>query len=160
MNERIDVGAESVAWSPCHLGEGLAVGRKCSIGALAHIGRNVQLGDGCRIQGGAYIADGSILGSNVFIGPNATLLNDRYPPSKDSTKWSPVRVASGAVVGGGSTVVAGVSIGENSVLGAGATLTRNLPKNEVWVGTPARYHSTRAEYERKGGRESTTNGED
>ena len=93
MNERIDVGAESVAWSPCHLGEGLTVGRECSIGALAHIGRNVRLGNGCRIQGGAYIADGSILGSNVFIGPNATLLNDLYPPSKDSTIWlNPSRV--------------------------------------------------------------------
>lgn len=160
MNERIDLGADSVAWSPCHIGEGLRIGEKCSIGSLAHIGRHVTLGDGCRIQGGVYIADGTVLGNNVFIGPNATLLNDLYPPSKNPSKWAPVNVKSGAVVGGGATMVAGVTMGEHSVLGAGSTLTRNLPKNEVWIGNPARFHSTREEYERKGGRDPTSIGDD
>jgi UDP-2-acetamido-3-amino-2,3-dideoxy-glucuronate N-acetyltransferase len=116
---------------------------------LAHIGRNVTLGNGCRIQGGAYVADDCHLGEGVFIGPNATLLNDKYPPSRNSEQWQPVRIGKNAVVGGGSTVLPGCDIGEGGVLGAGSTLTKQLPKNEVWAGQPAVFVMTRKAYDEK-----------
>ena len=143
---------QSVAWSPCYIGEGLVNGEKCSIGALAHIGRNITLGDGCRIQGGAYIADGCVLGDGVFVGPNATMLNDKYPPSRNPNKWAPVKIGSKAVIGGVATVLPGVTVGENAVLAAGSTLTKDLPSDEVWAGNPATLLMSRAEYEQKGGR--------
>ena len=148
-NERIELPNNSVAWGPCKIGTGLINGHDCSIGALAHVGRNVTLGDKCRIQGGAYIADLCILGNGVFVGPNATLLNDRYPPSGDKELWQPITVNDGAVIGGGSTVVPGCNIGANAVLAAGAVLTKSLPDNEVWAGNPATFLMTREEYEAK-----------
>ena len=148
-NERIELPNNSVAWGPCKIGTGLTNGYYCSIGALAHVGRNVTLGDKCRIQGGAYIADLCILGNGVFVGPNATLLNDRYPPSGDKELWQPITVNDGAVIGGGSTVVPGCNIGANAVLAAGAVLTKSLPDNEVWAGNPATFLMTREEYEAK-----------
>jgi acetyltransferase-like isoleucine patch superfamily enzyme len=151
-NQRRTLPLESVAWSPCHIGEGLVNGEKCSIGALAHIGRNVTLGDGCRIQGGAYIADGCVLGDGVFVGPNSTMLNDKYPPSRNADHWMPVKIESNAVIGGGATVLPGVTVGVNAVLAAGSTLTRDLPADEVWAGNPATFLMTRALYEQKGGR--------
>ena len=151
-NQRRTLPLESVAWSPCHIGEGLVNGEKCSIGALAHIGRNVTLGDGCRIQGGAYIADGCILGDGVFVGPNSTMLDDKYPPSRNADHWMPVKIESNAVIGGGATVLPGVTVGVNAVLAAGSTLTRDLPADEVWAGNPATLLMTRALYVQKGGR--------
>ena len=151
-NNRIALANESVAWSPCHIGSGLTIGANASIGALAHVGRNVTIGDGCRIQGGAYLADETTLGEHVFVGPNATVLNDRYPPSKDASLWRPVNIGSGAVLGGGATIVAGVNVGKNAVLGAGSTLTKDLPPEEVWAGNPAKRLMSRREYEEKGGR--------
>ena len=148
-NERIELPNNSVAWGPCKIGTGLINGHDCSIGALAHVGRNVTLGDKCRIQGGAYIADLCILGNGVFVGPNATLLNDRYPPSGDKELWQPITVDDGAVIGGGSTVVPGCNVGANAVLAAGAVLTKSLPDNEVWTGNPATFLMTREEYEAK-----------
>ncbi|MDA8530056.1 N-acetyltransferase [Candidatus Poseidonia alphae] len=147
--ERIDLGHGSVAWWPCHIGTGTTVGANTSIGALAHVGQHVNLGENCKIQGSAYIADRSVLGNNVFVGPNATLLNDRYPPSGDSTKWAPIRIAEHAVLGGNSTVIAGCHIGEGSVLGAGSVLTKDLPAGEVWAGNPASFLMTRQEYNDK-----------
>ncbi len=151
-NQRIDLPNQSVAWSPCHIGEGLLIGANCSIGALAHVGRNTTLGDGCRIQGGAYIADHCVLNDGVFVGPNATLLNDRYPPSRNAERWRPVVVHSNAVIGGGATVLPGVAIGEHAVLAAGSTATKDVPDNEVWAGNPAKFLMMRSEYEQKGGR--------
>jgi acetyltransferase-like isoleucine patch superfamily enzyme len=148
-NVRIDLPNHSVAWAPCTIGVNLTVGSNSSIGSLAHIGRNVVIGDECRIQGGAYIADGCILGNQVFVGPNATLLNDRYPPSGNKALWQPINVNDGAVIGGGATVVAGCDIGKNAVLAAGAVLTKHLPEGEVWAGNPARFMMKRSQYESK-----------
>ena len=90
-----------------------------------------------------------MLGNNVFVGPNATLLNDKFPPSGTKQLWQPVTVNDGAVIGGGSTIVPGCNVGVNAVLGAGAVLTKHLPDDEVWAGNPARFLMTRAEYESK-----------
>jgi len=145
--ERIDLPDGSVAWAPCYIGKDCQIGSEVSIGCLAHVGRNTTLGDGTRIQGGAYVADLSCLGSNVFIGPNATILNDKYPPSGDPDLWEPVILEDGVVIGGGATVLPGLTVHENGVLAAGSTLTKNIPSGEVWAGNPARFHSTREEYE-------------
>mgnify|MGYP002869106752 FL=1 len=149
QSNRIALEKDSVAWSPCMLGDNFNHGSNCSIGSLAHIGRNVTMGDNCRIQGSVYVADGCTLGNDVFLGPNATLLNDKYPPSGDSKYWKPVTVESGAVIGGGSTILPGCNVGQLSVLGAGSVLTKNLPQNEVWAGNPATFIMNRHEYESK-----------
>ena len=148
-NNRIELPNSSVAWAPCKIGIGLTNGNNCSIGALAHVGRDVTMGNRCRIQGGAYIADLCVLGNGVFVGPNATLLNDRFPPSRNKALWQPIIVSDGAVIGGGSTIVPGCNVGTNAVLAAGAVLTKSLPDNEVWAGNPAAYLMTREEYEAK-----------
>jgi len=144
-SNRIDLPEGGTAWSPCFIGQNTSIGKQSNIGALCHIGANVQIGQNVRIQGGAYIADGCVISNSAFIGPNATLLNDRYPPS--GGVWSPVKVGEGAVIGGGASVVAGVSIGENAVLAAGAVTSKDIPANEVWAGVPAAFLMTRSEYE-------------
>jgi acetyltransferase-like isoleucine patch superfamily enzyme len=56
-------------------------------------------------------------------------------------------------VGDRATICKGVRIGENSIIGAGAVVTRDIPKNVIAVGNPARpiseldptLHSTRRE---------------
>ncbi|MDP6906679.1 MAG: acyltransferase [Candidatus Thalassarchaeaceae archaeon] len=145
--EQLGLGNGSVAWSPNYIGENVIVGFDCNIGALSHIGNEVILGNRVRVQGGAYIANKCVIKDDVFIGPNSTLLNDKYPPSGDSEKWMPVVVEARAVIGGGSTVLPGVVVGENSVLAAGAVLTKNIPPGEVWAGNPAKYLMSRMEYE-------------
>lgn len=148
---RIELGADSVAWAPCHIGTDTRIGRAVVVGALSHIGRDVIIGDRCRIQGGAYIADGCRFADDVFIGPNATILNDRHPPSGDSRFWQPVEVGSGAVIGGGATIVAGVTIGEGAVVAAGAVVTKDVPEWMVWAGVPAEPLMSRTEYEARRG---------
>ena len=84
--ERIHLSSTSCAYKPCYIGKNLDVGENVSIGSMCHIGRNVTIGDGTRIQGSNYIADRTVIGSTVFIGPNSTILNDKYPPSGDGPK--------------------------------------------------------------------------
>jgi acetyltransferase-like isoleucine patch superfamily enzyme len=133
----------ATAWLPCvvaseHVGSGT------NIGSLSHIGKDVKIGDNCRIQGCVYIADKCIIGNNVFIGPNATLTNDRHPPS--GGKWEPVIVEDGVVIGANATIVAGVRLNTGCVIAAGAVVTTDIPANQVWGGVPAKLLMTRDEY--------------
>ena len=117
---------------------------------MCHIGRNVTIGNHANIQGSTYIADRTVVGTHVFIGPNSTILNDKYPPSGDASKWSPVEVSDHAVIGGGCTVLPGAHLGNRSVLGGGSVLTKPIPTGEVWAGNPATFLMTREEYDARG----------
>ena len=147
--ERISLSSTSCAYKPCYLGKNLIVGEHVSTGAICHIGRNVTIGDNSNIQGSNYIADRTTIGASVFIGPNSTILNDKYPPSGNAEKWIPVEVQNHAVVGGGCTLLPGANLGEGSVLGGGSVLTKPIPAGEVWAGNPARFLMTREEYDNK-----------
>jgi|TARA_B100001996_G_C18501818_1_gene531784 acetyltransferase-like isoleucine patch superfamily enzyme len=126
-----------------------SIGSGTNIGALSHIGRDVTIGETCKIQGSVYIADGCIIGDEVFIGPNATLTNDRHPPS--GGKWSPVVVEDKVVIGANATIVAGVRLCEGCVIGAGSVVTEEVPSEQVWAGNPAKFLMTLEEYESRRG---------
>ena len=143
-NSIIKLGSGATAWNPCMLGSH-TIGDGTNIGALSHIGKNVIIGKNCRIQGSVYIADGSEIGNDVFIGPNATITNDRHPPSRGD--WSPVIVEDGVVIGANATIVAGATLRKDCVVGAGSVVISDIPKDEVWVGNPAKFLMSRIEYE-------------
>ena len=148
--DRITLSPSSCAYQPCYIGKNLTVGEHVSIGSMCHIGRNVTIGNHARIQGSTYIADRTTVGSHVFIGPNSTILNDKYPPSGHSSKWTPVEIYNHAIIGGGCTVLPGAHLGERSVLGGGSVLTKPIPTGEVWAGNPATFLMTRDEYDARG----------
>ena len=141
---KVELPHGAIAWQPCMIASE-SIGRGTNIGALSHIGRDVTIGETCKIQGSVYIADGCIIGNEVFIGPNATLTNDRHPPS--GGKWSPVVVEDKVVIGANATVVAGVRLCEGCVIGAGSVVTEEVPSEQVWAGNPAKFLMTLEEYE-------------
>ena len=141
---KVELPHGAIAWQPCMIASE-SIGRGTNIGALSHIGRDVTIGETCKIQGSVYIADGCIIGNEVFIGPNATLTNDRHPPS--GGKWSPVVVEDKVVIGANATIVAGVRLNTGCVIAAGSVVTKDVPSGEVWAGNPAKFLMTLEQYE-------------
>jgi acetyltransferase-like isoleucine patch superfamily enzyme len=82
----------------------------------------------------------------VFIAPNSSLLNDKYPRSNLLT--API-VKDKVVIGGGVTILPSVILGENSVIGAGSVVTKNVRRGKVLMGVPAKEIMTKEEYEAK-----------
>ena len=143
-DRKVELPHGAIAWQPCMIASE-SIGSGTNIGALSHIGRDVTIGETCKIQGSVYIADGCIIGNEVFIGPNATLTNDRHPPS--GGKWSPVVVEDKVVIGANATIIAGVRLCEGCVIGAGSVVTEEVPSEQVWAGNPAKFLMTLEEYE-------------
>ena len=43
-----------------------------------------------------------------------------------------------AFLGVNSTLRDGITIGENSIIGMGSLVTKSVPDNEIWIGSPAK----------------------
>lgn len=140
------IGKNVKIWNYAYIGPETKIGDNTKIGSLAHVDYKVVIGNDCKIEGLAYIAPMSRIGNNVFIGPSACLTNDPYPPSD---KMAGVNVEDGAVICASSVIKAGVTIGENSVVGMGSVVTRNVPRDCVVIGVPARVVYSRQDYDEK-----------
>ena len=80
-----------------------------------------------------FICENTQIGKNVFIGPNVTFTNSKFPNKVESkvNLRSPI-IFDNAVIGAGSTIMPGVSIGENALIGAGSLVLRDILSNEIY----------------------------
>ncbi|HSA38094.1 MAG TPA: acyltransferase [Methanoregula sp.] len=111
------------------------IGDRTAIGTATVIDGNTTIGNDVSLQTMVYIPTNTTIGDHVFIGPNAVLTNDRYPPS--GSLEGPV-VKTGAAIGANATILPGVCIGEGAFVAAGSIVTRDVPDHMMAVGTPAR----------------------
>lgn len=115
------------------------IGAACSIGSLAEIGRGTRIGDATRIGHGVFLPSHSQIGSRVFIGPNVTFTDDRYPRANHADyRAEPPIIEDDAAIGAGAVILPGVRIGRGARVGAGAIVTHHVPAEAIVVGMPAR----------------------
>lgn len=89
---------------------------------------------------GVFLWDGITVGDNVFIGPNVTFTNDKYPRSKQyPDEFQRLIIEDSVSIGAGSVILGGITIGKNSMIGAGSVVTKDIPPNQLWFGNPARF---------------------
>lgn len=141
VEEGAVVGAGTAIWHRGHVRAGARIGADCSLGFAVYVDTGVVIGDRCRIQNHVSVYDGVTLEDDVFVGPQATFTNDRFPRA-GSTSWRvvPTRVRRGASIGANATIVCGVEIGSYATVGAGAVVTADVPAFALVLGNPARLY--------------------
>lgn len=133
------IGAGTRVWAFAHVLGRARLGAGCNICDHTFIENDVVVGDRVTVKCGVQLWDGVEIGDEVFIGPNATFTNDKYPKSGNrGFKVLHTRVGRGASIGANATILPGITIGEGAVVGAGAVVTRDVPPNAVVTGNPAR----------------------
>ena len=107
-------------------------------GKNIHLGKNVFINSGCRFQdqGGIYIGDNVLIGHNVVL---ATLNHDENPEKRGNLIPGPIKIGNDVWIGSNVTITPGVTIGDNAIVGAGAVVTKDVEKNTIVAGVPARY---------------------
>ncbi len=134
-----NVGTGTQVWQHTVVLAGATIGRDCNLNAHCFVENDVVMGDRVTLKCGVYLWDGMRVGNDVFIGPNATFTNDKYPRSKRYPEvFQGIVIGNGASIGANATVLGGVTIGENALVGAGAVVTRDVPAGATVVGNPAR----------------------
>lgn len=110
-------------------------------GKNINVGKNVFINSGCRFQdqGGITIGDGALIGHNVVL---ATLNHDLDPENRGTMHPSPIKIGKNVWIGANATVVPGVTIGDGAIVAAGAVVTKDVPKNVIAGGVPAKIIKT------------------
>lgn len=146
IGRNVQFGEDVVIWNYVVIGDGTKVGAGSRIGSFCDVGRDVTIGKHCIVQAHVTISNECKLGDNVFIGPNSSLLNDRFPHSRCLT---PSIMKDRVIIGGCVTILPNVTVNEDSVVAAGSVVTKTVLPNTVVRGIPAKPMMTKQEYEAK-----------
>ena len=133
------IGDGTTIWQSTVVLPGARIGKDVNICAQCFVENDVEIDDRVTIKNGVQIWDGLRIGKDVFVGPNVTFTNDKFPRSKQyPEKFLLTRVGDRASIGGGAVILPGLTIGEGAMIGAGAVVTRSVPPFAIVVGSPAR----------------------
>ncbi len=133
------VGPRTRIWAFAHVLPGARIGADCNICDHTFIESDVTVGDRVTVKCGVQLWDGVRIEDDVFIGPNATFSNDRFPRSKRRPKaFLETVVKEGASIGANATILPGITIGRGAMVGAGAVVIASVPPYAVVAGNPAR----------------------
>lgn len=137
------IGEGTNVWQFAIILPGALIGKNCNINCHTFIENDVIIGDRVTIKSGVYLWDGIRIEDDVFVGPNATFVNDKYPRSKKyPEKFQTIKIGKGASIGANATILGGIEIGNNAMIGAGSVVLKNVPANTVWAGNPAKQIKT------------------
>lgn len=136
--QTVSIGAGTTIWQFCVVLKDAVIGSNANICSHCFIENAVRIGNNVTIKNGVCLFDGITLEDHVFIGPNATFTNDKFPRSKDySGPFGVTLVRNGASIGGGAVILPGITIGAGAMIGAGAVVTKNVPDGAVVYGSAA-----------------------
>lgn len=109
----------------------------------ANVGASCRVGAGSVLLGHVDLTADVVVGRHVEVMPHVVLTHD-VRVEDYATIASGVlaagacRIRTGAYVGSGVRMREGISIGERSLIGMGALVTRDVPAERLWYGSPAR----------------------
>jgi acetyltransferase-like isoleucine patch superfamily enzyme/dTDP-4-dehydrorhamnose 3,5-epimerase-like enzyme len=137
--ESTTVGENTRIWAFAHVLAGAQIGADCNICDHVFVENDVIVGDRVTVKCGVQLWDGLRVADDVFIGPNVTFSNDKYPKSKQyQAAVQQTHVGRGASIGGGAAILPGLRIGARAMVGAGSVVTHDVPARAVVSGNPAR----------------------
>lgn len=137
--ESANIGAGTRVWAFAHILPNAQIGSDCNICDHVFVENDVVVGNRVTVKSGVQLWDGVRLEDDVFVGPNATFTNDRFPHSRSyPAEVMLTIVRKGASIGANATILPGLEVGDGSMVGAGAVVTRNVQPYAIVAGNPGR----------------------
>lgn len=124
------LGIPEERWAKlCHptacIADNVRIGAGSMIGSHVTVQPNVVIGKFVSIRAGANLGHDAMVENFAYIGPNASLSGK-------------VHIKEGAHIGPNASIVEACRIGSYSVVGLGAAVTKNVERQALCMGNPAR----------------------
>jgi acetyltransferase-like isoleucine patch superfamily enzyme len=137
------VGPGTRVWQFVVVLPGAQIGSDVNICSHCFIENDVIIGDRVTIKNGVQLWDGLRVEDDVFVGPNVSFSNDRYPKSGQRQKeFLRTVIEKGASIGAGAVICPGLTVGAGAMVAAGAVVVRDVPPGATVMGNPAEERSS------------------
>ncbi len=117
------------------------------LGTFVEVQKGASIGKNCKISSHTFICEGVHIGDGCFIGHGVLFINDKYPKSvnpdgsmQTEEDWQVLEtnIEENVSIGSGAVIMGGIKIGKGAMIGAGAVVTKDIAKNIIVAGVPAR----------------------
>lgn len=147
------IGAGVIIYIGCEIGENTLVAdlstirENVTIGSKTIIGRGVavenfcKVGSNCKLETNVYLTAYSEVEDYVFIAPGVVTSNDNFAArSKERyNHFKGVTVKRGGRIGAQATILPGKVINEDGFVAAGSVVTKDVEKETIVSGNPAKF---------------------
>lgn len=122
------------------------IGDNVFIGPFTEIQSNVNIGNNTRICSHSFICSNVTIGNHSFIGHGVMFANDKYDSdistngkcgSVENYICRDIKIGNYVRIGSNATILP-VIIDDNVIVGAGSVVTKNISKDIVVCGNPAK----------------------
>jgi acetyltransferase-like isoleucine patch superfamily enzyme len=140
INDNVSIGEKTFIGFGCIIRPRTIIGDNCSFGHLTVIEGDLKIGDRVSFHAQCHVTKGTIVEDDVFFAPFYLGTNTKKMDHGRglNPELEPPKIRKGARIGAGVILAPGIIIGKNSVIGAGSIVTKSIPDNEIWFGSPAR----------------------
>lgn len=120
--------------------ERVTVGKGTIIGRGVAVENDTIVGSYCKLETNCYITAYSIIEDNVFIAPCVVFTNDNFMGRSEEryNQFKGPHIRKGGRIGANSTILPGKTVHEDGTVAAGSIVTKDVPRNKIVVGSPAK----------------------
>jgi|SRR5690625_1654900 len=155
IGSEVTVGTSAIIYANCEIENNVFVAdlatlrERVKIGEYTIVGRGVAVendctvGKRCKLETNSYITAYSELGDFVFVAPGTITTNDNFMGrSKERFEhFKGVTVGVGGRIGANATILPGVTIETDGTVAAASVVTKDVEKEMLVIGSPAREYS-------------------
>lgn len=135
------IGAHTLLGDYCSIREECKVGDYCIISRNVSVNYNTKIGNRVKIMDNSHITGDMVIEDDVFISVLVSSTNDNTM-GRESYNEEHVHgpyIKRGVTIGAGAILLPKVTVGVNSLVGAGSIVTKDIPDNQMWLGSPAKF---------------------
>lgn len=137
IEDNVEIGKNVSVGPFCIIREGAKIGDNCKFTAYCEIRQYVIVGNGTTMGSRCTISANAIIGKNTTIKYSFVLTDT--PNLKEGDFKSVQGIGDNVLIGANVTLMPGFSIGNNSIIGACSQVRSNIPADEIWYGSPAKF---------------------
>ncbi len=137
VEEGVTIGDNTKIGPFCIVRKNAKIGKNCNFTAYCELRENVIVGDNTSFGSRCTISANCEVGSNVTIKYGFVMTDT--PNLKEGDKKTSAKIHDGVLIGANVTLMPGCSLGANSLIGACAQVRHDVPENEIWIGSPAKF---------------------
>ena len=135
IEDDVVIGENTVIKNYVELRKGTIIGNNCIIDSRVSSSGQNEIGNHVTIRYDSILARGLKIGDGTYVCPR--VMTNNLDTGKHQIGGA--KIGQNCFIGTNAVLQHGITIEDNVIIGAMSFVNRDIPKNEVWFGNPAKF---------------------